>query len=77
MDYHTIVVNAILSFKAPFTYEELIEKIKETIEITDENEAVITKKVEEIFELSTVRNVPFSTKYYMIGTASDPNPSII
>ena len=46
-------------------------------EITDDNEAVITKKVEEILELSTVRNVPFTTKYYMIGTASDPNPSII
>lgn len=77
MDYHTIVVNALLSFKEPFTYEELIEKIKEKVEITDDNEAIITKKVEEIFELSTVRNVPFTTKYYMIGTASDPNPSII
>ena len=77
MDYHTIVVNAVLSFKEPFTYEELIEKIKEKVEITDDNEAVITKKVEEILELSTVRNVPFTTKYYMIGTASDPNPSII
>ena len=77
MDYRTIVVNSVLSFKAPFTYEELMNKIKEKVEITKENEAVISKKVEEIFELSTVRNVPFTTKYYMIGTASDPEPSII
>jgi len=77
MDYHTIVVNAVLSFKAPFTSEELFNKIKESVEITESNEADIMEKVEEIFELSTVRNVPFTTKYYMIGTASDPNPSII
>ena len=77
MDYRTIVVISVLSFKAPFTYEELMNKIKEKVEITKENEAAITKKVEEIFELSTVRNVPWTTKYYMIGTASDPNPSII
>lgn len=77
MDYHTIVVNAVLSFKAPFTSEELFNKIKENVEIIECDEAAITKKIEEIFKLPTVRKVPFTTKYYMIGTASDPGPSII
>ena len=77
MDYHTIVVNAVLSFKEPFTCEELFNKIKESVKITESDEAAIMKNVEEIFELSTVRNVPFTTKYYMMGTASDPNLSII
>ncbi len=77
MDYHTIVVNAVLSFKAPFTSEELYNKIKENLELTESDETAIMKNVEEIFELSTVRNVPFTTKYYMMGTASDQNPSII
>lgn len=77
MDYHTIVVNAILSFKVPFTYEDLINKIKEKVELTDENRAVIVNKVKELLDLTTVRKVPLTKKYYVIGTASDPNPSII
>lgn len=76
MDYHTIIVNTVLSFKAPFTCEEVMDKIKEKVEITEENKVVIKEKVKEILNLTAVRNVPLTNKYYFIGTASDPNQII-
>ena len=72
MDLYGIVVNAILSFDGPFTYQQLIEKLKNNTEIDlskkDTNSCVLSK-IQEIFELSSIKLIPFSnpTKYFVDG----------
>ena len=74
MDLHGIVVNAILSFDGPFTYQQLIEKLNNNTEIDlnkKDTYSCVLSKIQEIFELSSIKVVPFSspTKYFVDGKA--------
>ena len=70
MDLHVAVANTILSFEDPFTYQQLFEKLKNDTEIDlnkDDNYSRVLSKIQEFFELSSIRVVPFSkpTKYFV------------
>ena len=72
MNLHGIVVNTILSFDGPFTYRELIEKLKNDtrIDLTKKDTySRVLSKIQEIFELSSIKIIPFSnpTKYFVDG----------
>ena len=70
MTIHSVVVNTILSFKGPFTYGELFNKLRTCSEIdlsNDETYSQVLSKVIEIFELPSIKVVPFSSpiEYYV------------
>jgi len=72
MDLHGVVVNAILSFDGPFTYQQLIEKLKNDTEVDlskKDTYSRVLSKIQELFELSSIRVVPFSNpkKYFVDG----------
>lgn len=73
MTIHNVVVNTILSFNGPFTYGELFEKLRTCSEIDlskDETYSQVLSKVIEIFELPSIKVVPFSSpiQYYVVNT---------
>lgn len=70
MIIHNAVVNTILSFKDPFTYAELLEKLRMHPEIDwtkKEIQAQVFEKIKEIFECQSIKVVPFShpIKYFV------------
>ena len=72
MDLHGVVVNAILSFDGPFTYQQLIEKLKDDTKIDLSKKDTYSRalsKIKELFELSSIKVIPFSnpTKYFVDG----------
>ena len=72
MDLHGVVVNAILSFDGPFTYQQLIEKLKNDTKIDlskKDTYSRVLSKIQELFELSSIKVVPCSnpTEYFVDG----------
>lgn len=70
MDLHGVVVNNILSFQGPFTYQQLFEKLRNDTEIDlnkGDNYSRVLSKIQELFELSSIKVVPFSrpTEYFV------------
>ena len=56
------VVETILSFEEPFAIADIYSKLREK-GISIDND--VLSIIEEIFELPSIRSVPFSNKYYI------------
>ena len=57
------IASAVLSFKKPFTADELIEHLKEQEIAVDDTTLDI---IEQLWELPYIRQIPFSDEYYVI-----------
>lgn len=62
MELRNQVVSTILLMEGLFTIEDIYQKLKEKGISLNNN---VLSLVEETFELPSIRNVPFSNKYYI------------
>lgn len=72
LDMHEVVVTAILSFEEPFTFKQLIEKLRSDSKLDlskKDTYSCVLSKIQDIFELSSIKVVPFSnpTEYFVEG----------
>lgn len=64
MELRNQVVSTILFMEGFFTIDDVYQKLKEKGISLNTN---VLSLIEDIFELPSIRNVPFSNKYYILN----------
>lgn len=62
------VKKTILNFDDPFTVRDIVLTLKEKNIMTDDNKNRVMKIVDEVLELAIVEHIPFSDKFYILGS---------